>query len=121
MHLHQSSLPELPVGNNQLKKAVYGLKDSPRLFILWMEKVMKSLKFNIIGPGVFKRENTCICIYVDGMVISTDNIEQVMKDIKKVIDVDDAMELKHGEKNFIVGYDLEKLGDDLSISLDYFR
>lgn len=80
----------IPNGVYKLNRALYGLKESPRLFQLHMENVLATLHFTKVDDGVFSRLNTgkrdaIIITYVDDVLCWSDDPSSVLEELKSIL------------------------------------
>ena len=74
----------------QLKKTLYGLKQSPRAWFGRFIEVMKKYKYkqsNSVHTLFFKKRNgkiTCLIIYVDDMIITGDDEKEIVEPRKNL-------------------------------------
>lgn len=71
-----------PVDDNyvcKLNKAIYGLKQSPRIWYNTLSEYLKSIGFHSLfaDSGVFVRDHTYIAVYVDDLLIAGPTVEEV--------------------------------------------
>lgn len=80
----------VPNGIYKLNRALYGLKESPRLFQLYMERVLGTLHFVKIDDGIFARLNTSkrdaiMITYVDDVLCWSDDPNSVLAELKDIL------------------------------------
>lgn len=78
-----------PSGVYKLKKALYGLKESPRLFQKFLDNKLKSLNFNKLDDGVFGRfqgtHPALVITYVDDILCWSANPEDVLNELRSTL------------------------------------
>jgi Reverse transcriptase (RNA-dependent DNA polymerase) len=69
----------------KLNKALYGLKQAPLSWHLHLEKMFDTVKIiNAPSPCLYAYNNCTIVVYVDDLIISGQNVEEVTE-LKNII------------------------------------
>lgn len=97
-----------------IKKAVYGLRQSPRLFVNKVRDELLKKNWKHIVSGFFKKESTYIFIYVDDAIIIGDD-KEALKDFAEAFSIGKIEKLS-GESR-ILGMNLEVQKDRTVLSL----
>ena len=95
-----------------LKKSLYGLKDAPRLWFIFLSKILVNLNFIRLkhAPSVFRRGELSIVIYVDDMLMFSSQMESIntaIAEIKRAVKIEEEFKVTH------------YLGVDIHIGPDY--
>lgn len=124
-----NKLPEIiqsnyiqPSGVYILKKAMYGLQDSPKAFCSWLKHQLESkLKWKNIGNGCFIRNDNyggfdLLVAYVDDLWIWSNNGNKIAKEIQSIIKMDDPKEIGYEWQRYI-GIDVRRNKQRIEISI----
>lgn len=110
-----STCPYTPGSIVGVRKAIYGLKEAPRLFINKVRREMEKKGWKLIMPGLFQKDRTYVFIYVDDAVIIGDPVV-ALRDFGSAFHIGKVEELEHSSK--VLGMNLEVDGDQVIISLE---
>lgn len=91
-----ASIPDIGIASghrpntvHKLNKALYGLKESPRLFQQYLDSVLKSINFEKLDDGVFGRfqgeKQALIITYVDDILCWSANPEDVLNELRNIL------------------------------------
>ena len=115
---------DIPEGHNQsgdnhkvclLKRPLYGLKQSPKQWNMRIVEFFQSIKFTPLKSDncIFVKKNIWIAVYVDDIVIFTEDKNQsdiIVKLIEHEFDIKDL-----GEPKLLLGLNIEKIEGGLFI------
>lgn len=97
-----------------IKKAIYGLKESPRLFVNKVAKELQRREWRTITAGLFSKRETFIFLYVDdAMIIGP--AKQALEDFNSAFQIGKAIELK--ENTTLLGMNISITHSEISVSL----
>lgn len=82
-----------------MMKAIYGVKDSGKLFIEHVEKIMTLNEWTQIGPGLFKKDQDIILFYVDDLIIVSSNPTIAFNFLKEHLTIEE-LNMVEDESNF---------------------
>lgn len=76
-----------------LKKAMYGLQDSPRAFCEWLRTQLEGLGWKYVGWGCFIKDKNgskdIIVAYVDDLWIWSNKANQICEEISEIVSMDE--------------------------------
>lgn len=124
VHINLKNVPigsPIEPGTYKLKKAMYGLRESPKLFIEHLRKIMTELNFAEKKEGLFSRDDSIISAYVDDLAIWSDDPMSVIKQLSTKIDFGETNLLTQGETLRCVGWDIKCIDDkNIEVSMDTY-
>lgn len=111
IRLPQSLPPEAldvghqPGGIYKLNRALYGLKESPRLFQQFMDATLEKLMFTKVDDGVFlrlgKRPHAVIITYVDDVLCWSSEPVRVLEELRSILPCADVVEFGNHATRYV--------------------
>lgn len=100
-----------------LRKAVYGLAQSPLLFEKHLDNVFKGLNFTKVASGIYSKHECLIYAYVDDLLIQANNPENIVKEIARKVQVGRTATFNPGDQVKFLGANLTRTEHKIEISL----
>lgn len=103
-----------------LKKAVYGLAQSPRLFEKHLETALTKLGFAKIQAGLFTRDQCILFAYVDDLLIAGSQANEVLEEIRHCLDVGKSFPFNCGDAITFLGVRIRREPYKITVSLQEY-
>lgn len=91
----------------KLRKALYGLRNAPKLFIEYLCDLLTKRGYTCLSPGVFVKDNSYLLSYVDDILVMSKNLHQAVKELQEIIRCGDACPVTAKDWTRYVGWDLQ--------------
>lgn len=107
-------------GVHILKKAMYGLQDSPKAFCDWLKVQLVTIGWTSVGWGFFTRNNNgtldIIVAYVDDLWIWSNDIDNIYKEISTLVSMDEPKPVTASWTRYI-GVDVKRTSSTMQMSI----
>uniref|UniRef100_A0A0G4HBW3 Reverse transcriptase Ty1/copia-type domain-containing protein n=1 Tax=Chromera velia CCMP2878 TaxID=1169474 RepID=A0A0G4HBW3_9ALVE len=93
----------------RIQRAVYGLKDTPKVYTSYFKKKVSSLGWTEIAESILVRKNkkggivALLVMHVDDLFIFSPSVDEDVKQIQELFDTDQPERMDNGELHFYVG------------------
>lgn len=105
-----------------LNKMLYGLKDSPRKWVLFLKSKLELLQWKHCGWGIFKRKHDICLVYYDDICIFSQDPIKDLNELKKHIKMDNPLKFEKGNQMRYIGCNITHHGDSLTFDIsDYCK
>lgn len=104
----------------RLRKALYGLRQAPRLFVDHLEALLRNRQFECLGPGIFRKEEVILLSYVDDILVMASDPAHAITELKGLIACGDATYLSEAEQVRYVGWNVSLSSAALQLSMKSF-
>lgn len=104
-------------GKYTMRKAVYGVKDSGKRFIEFMEKTLATEGFDMITEGLFRKDSELVIVYVDDLLVISTEPVKLLEVIRQHVKIDSHQLVRMGEKYKYLGFELARDERGVEISI----
>lgn len=101
-------LPDMPEGSKwkqgdvvPLEKAMYGLKDAPKIFVDYLSSLLQSLGYRDLGRGMFMNNSSIIVAYVDDLWIWAKDPRAVVKLISEHVPLGEPRDVNADAQRYV--------------------
>jgi len=100
-----------------LKKAVYGLAQSPLLFEQHLHSVLTGVGFKCLHPGLYRRGESSIFAYVDDLLVWGPDSQELLNELRGLLTIGKCQDFAYGSSIRFLGADITRYEHSVSISV----